>query len=62
LITRGAYYYPSSTRGLQSEAMNELIDLKYIPKKCRNLSKSDSCSAGYYCSKVEKSGYKIYVL
>ena len=60
LLIGSVEYNTSSTRGAISEVFNKLIELKKIPKKCYNFSKSDWQGAGYYCYEVEKAGYKIY--
>lgn len=49
----------SSTMGDESEVFHKLIELKYIPKKLYNTSKCSWRGSGYYCSDVEKMGYKI---
>lgn len=45
-------YNTASTRGAISEVFNKLMDLKYIPKKYYNSSKTDWSSGGYYFGEV----------
>ena len=54
-------YSTASTCGAISEVFNKLMDLKYIPKKYYNSSKSDWCSGGYYFGEVCEK-YKIIEL
>lgn len=55
-------YNTDSTCGLISEVFRQLIEIGRIPKKYYNYSKCDWRDSGYYCSEVEKAGYRIYEL
>lgn len=55
-----AYYNNGSTRGVDSEAFNALINCGEIPKSYYDLSKCEWRGPGYYCKEVEKKGVRIY--
>ena len=50
------------SKGVESEALMKLIELKLIPKKYAKTSACDWRGAGYYCSEIEDAGYKITVI
>lgn len=57
-----ANFNTGSCKQAISEVFCKLIELKEIPNKYYNLSKTDWRSGGYYCEEVEEKGIKIIEL
>lgn len=55
-------YSGGSYSGHRNEVFNALMECGEIPKKYKELSRTEWCGGGSYCEKVERKGIRIIEL